>query len=319
MTDFFDANVVLVQATFIGLMLALSVQVPLRMGVFSFAGAGSYGIGAYAAGIITIAYSPPGIVAVLAAAVITAVIGFLLGLVIARLSGLYLAMATVAFDLIISVVAVNGGDLTGGPTGLFGVLSDFDTTQMIVVTLVVLAVVALSERGRTKRRVDAVRDDPELAASVGISVRRYRLVGFVVSGALGGAAGAMNMLVRSTVSPQDIGFSLIVLALTMIIVGGARSWKGAVIGAVIFTWLPELLDAVGEWQALIYGVIVALAAIFLPRGIHGLIVDAQRSYQRRRRTRGTPDGVVAVAGDDEPESSAVLDELKESSNAEAAS
>lgn len=319
MTDFFDANVVLVQATFIGLMLALSVQVPLRMGVFSFAGAGSYGIGAYAAGIITIAYSPPGLVAVLAAAVITAVIGFLLGLVIARLSGLYLAMATVAFDLIISVIAVNGGDLTGGPTGLFGVLSDFDTTQMIVVTLVVLFVVALSERGRTKRRVDAVRDDPELAASVGISVRRYRLVGFVVSGALGGAAGAMNMLVRSTVSPQDIGFSLIVLALTMIIVGGARSWKGAVIGAVIFTWLPELLDAVGEWQALIYGVIVALAAIFLPRGIHGLIVDSQRSVQRRRRSRGTKDGVAAVAGDDEPESSAVLDELKESSSAEAAS
>jgi branched-chain amino acid transport system permease protein len=319
MTDFFAANVVLVQATFIGLMLALSVQVPLRMGVFSFAGAGSYGIGAYAAGIITVAYSPPGLVAVLAAAVLTAVIGFLLGLVIARLSGLYLAMATVAFDLIISVVAVNGGDLTGGPTGLFGVLSDFDTTQMIIVTLVVLALVALSERGRTKRRVDAVRDDPELAASVGISVRRYRLVGFVVSGALGGAAGAMNMLVRSTVSPQDIGFGLIVLALTMIIVGGARSWKGAVIGAVIFTWLPELLDAVGEWQALIYGVVVALAAVFLPRGIHGLIVDAQRSLQRRRRSQGTKGGPAAVAGDDAPESSAVLDELRESSSAEAAS
>lgn len=318
MSDFFAANVVLVQATFIGLMLALSVQVPLRMGVFSFAGAGSYGIGAYAAGIISIAYSPPGIVAVLAAAVLTAVIGFLLGLVIARLSGLYLAMATVAFDLIISVIAVNGGDLTGGPTGLFGVLSDFDTTQMIVVTLVVLVAVALSERGRTKRRVDAVRDDPELAASVGISVRRYRLVGFVVSGALGGAAGAMNMLVRSTVSPQDIGFSLIVLALTMIIVGGARSWKGAVIGAVIFTWLPELLDAVGEWQALIYGLIVALAAVFLPRGIHGLIVDGQRALQRRQRQRETS-GVAAVAGDDEPDSSAVLDELKESSSAEAPS
>lgn len=314
MTEFFDSNVVLVQATFIGLMLALSVQVPLRMGVFSFAGAGSYGIGAYAAGILTLNYSPPGIVAVLAAAVLTAVIGLLLGLVIARLAGLYLAMATVAFDLIISVIAVNGGDLTGGPTGLFGVLSDFDTTQMVIVTLVVLAVVALSELGRTKRRVDAVRDDPELAASVGISVRRYRLVGFAVSGALGGAAGGMNMLVRSTVSPQDIGFGLIVLALTMIIVGGARSWKGAVIGAVIFTWLPALLDAVGEWQALIYGVIVALAAVFLPRGIHGLVVDAQRSVGRRRRSRATrtaPAGVAAVSGGDEPDASTALEELKE--------
>ena len=317
MMDFFDANVVLVQATFIGLVLALSVQVPLRMGVFSFAGAGSYGIGAYLAGIITIRYETPGIVAVLITMVCTAVIGLLLGLVIARLAGLYLAMATVAFDLIISVLAINGGELTGGPTGLYGVLSDFGTIHLVIVTLVVLTLVALSEVGRTGRRVDAVRDDPELAASVGISVRRYRLVAFVVSGALGGAAGAMNILVRSTVTPQDIGFGLIVLALTMIIVGGARSWKGAVLGAVIFTWLPELLTIVGDWQPLIYGIIVALAAIFLPRGIHGLWVDSRRALQRRRREKAAG-GAAGVAGDDDDDSgSTVIEKLKESSEVEA--
>lgn len=320
MSDFYDANVVLIQATFIGLMLALSIQVPLRMGVFSFAGAGSYGIGAYLAGIVTLKFATPGFAAVLLAMVVAGAIGLLLGLLIARLAGLYLAMATVAFDLIISVLAVNGGDLTGGPTGLFGVLSDFGTLQVAMVTLVVLACVALSELGRTRRRVDAVRDDPELAASMGISVRRYRLVGFVVSGALGGAAGAMNMLVRSTVSPQDIGFGLIVLALTMIIVGGARSWKGAVLGAVIFTWLPELLGAVGEWQALIYGLVVAFAAVFLPRGIHGLVVDAQRRLQRRGRDRSLEGaaGVVGVPGDDDPEQDEAIAVLKETSEVEAA-
>ncbi len=103
--------------------------------------------------------------------------------------------------------------------------------------------VALSELGRTGRRVNAVREDPELAASIGIQVRRYRLVAFVVSGALGGVAGSLNTLVRSTVAPLDIGFGLIVLALTMIIVGGSLSWKGALLGAVIFTWLPDLLRA----------------------------------------------------------------------------
>ena len=87
MMDFFDSNLVLVQATFIGLVLALSVQVPLRMGVFSFAGAGSYGIGAYLAGIITIKYETPGIVAVPTTMVFTAVIGLVLGLVISRLAG----------------------------------------------------------------------------------------------------------------------------------------------------------------------------------------------------------------------------------------
>ena len=72
----------------------------------------------------------------------------------------------------------------------------------------------------------------------------------------------MNIMVRSTVSPLDIGFELIVLALTMIIVGGALSWMGAAIGAVIFTWLPDMLSVIGEWQELIYGILVAVAAVF---------------------------------------------------------
>lgn len=317
MTDFYDMNIVLIQATFVGLVLALSVQVPLRMGVFSFAGAGSYGIGAYLAGILTLRAEMPGMMVVIVVALVTAVIGLLLGLLISRLAGLYLAMATVAFDLIITVLAINGGDLTGGPTGLFGVLSDFGTPHLVIITLVVLGLVALSEVGRTGRRVDAVRDDPELAASTGISVRRYRLVGFVVSGALGGIAGSMNMLLRSTVSPEDIGFGLVVLALTMIIIGGARSWKGAVLGAVIFTWLPELLDVVGEWQELIYGIIVALAAIFLPRGIHGLIVNTKRDLQRRRRDHGQAAG--GPGDDDAGDGSSVSERLARKSEVESTS
>lgn len=285
MSDFFSSNLVLVQSTLTGLLLALSVQVPLRMGVFSFAGAGSYGIGAYAAGILVLRYEFGPLTAIALTAVGTAVIGLLLGALISKLNGLYLAMATVAFDLIISVVAINGGELTGASTGLFGIITDFSMTQMVVLTVAALALVAMSEVGRLGRRVDTVRDDPELAASMGINVRRYRLAAFVVSGALGGLAGAMNVLVRSTVGPLDIGFGLIVLALTMIIVGGSRSWKGALIGAVIFTWLPDLLSVIGEWQELVYGVIVAVAAIFLPRGIYGVLQDATRWAQRVRRDR----------------------------------
>jgi branched-chain amino acid transport system permease protein len=284
-SDFFSSNLVLVQSTLSGLILALSIQVPLRMGVFSFAGAGSYGIGAYAAGILVLRYEFGALTAIALTVVGTAVIGFLLGAVISKLNGLYLAMATVAFDLIISVVAINGGELTGASTGLYGILTDFTMTQMVALTVAALALVAMSEVGRLGRRVDTVRDDPELAASMGINVRRYRLSAFVVSGALGGLAGAMNVLVRSTVGPLDIGFGLIVLALTMIIVGGSRSWKGALIGAVIFTWLPDLLTVIGEWQELVYGVIVAIAAILLPRGIYGVLQDGWRWAQRTRRDR----------------------------------
>jgi branched-chain amino acid transport system permease protein len=230
----------------------------------------------------------PALAAIGLAVLITAVIGLLLGLVIARLAGLYLAMATVAFDLIIGVIATNGGTFTGSSTGLYGILSDFTMPMMFTLTLIVLGLVVLSEHGKIGRRVHAVRDDIQLAASAGINVRRYRLVAFVVSGALGGLAGSMNVMVRSTVGPLDIGFNLIVLALTMIIVGGAMSWKGAVIGAIIFTWLPSLLEFVGKWQTLLYGIIVAVAAVLLPRGIHGVFVDLTRWIQRRRRKPAAP-------------------------------
>jgi branched-chain amino acid transport system permease protein len=258
------------------------------MGVFSFAGVGSYGIGAYAAALLAIHLQMPALAAIGLAMVLTAFIGLVLGLIIARLAGLYLAMATVAFDLIIGVIATNGGTFTGGSTGLYGVLSNFTMPLMFTLSGIVLVLVILSEHGKVGRRVHAVRDDPQLAASAGINVRRYRLVAFVVSGALGGLAGAMNVMVRSTIGPLDIGFHLIVLALTMIIVGGAMSWKGAVIGAIIFTWLPSLLVFVGKWQTLLYGIIVAVAAVLLPRGIHGVFVDLTRWVQRRRRKPVAP-------------------------------
>lgn len=300
MMGFYDSHLILIQATLVGLVLALSVQVPLRMGVFSFAGVGSYGLGAYGTAELVIHRNLSAFEAIGLTMLGTAFVGLLLGLLIYRLNGLYLAMATVAFDLIIGVVALNGGDFTGSSTGLYGVLTDFTMTQMALLTLVALGLVAWSERGRVGRRVQAVRDDPQLGASVGIPVRRYRLVAFVLSGALGGLAGSMNVLVRTTIGPLDIGFSLIVLALTMIIVGGAMSWKGALIGAIVFTWLPDLLTFVGKWQDLIYGIMVALAAVFLPRGIHGLGVDVVRWTQRRRRSRrGTP--VVALEDDAGPE------------------
>lgn len=309
MMDFYDSNLVLIQATFTGLILALSIQIPLRMGVFSFAGAGSYGIGAYLAAIMVIEKDVSAVVAIGAAMLATAFIGLLLGLLIFKLNGLYLAMATVAFDLIIGVVAINGGETTGGSTGLYGVITDFSMGQMFTITLVALILVAFSEVGRTGRRVDAVRDDPELASSVGISVRRYRLTAFVVSGALGGLAGSMNVLMRSAIGPLDIGFGLIVLALTMIVVGGSRSWKGAVIGAVIFTWLPDILTAIGEWQELVYGIMVTLAAVFLPRGLYGVLVDVNKSFQRRRRERQEPPPVAAEEEAGEVDSTGDMREL----------
>jgi branched-chain amino acid transport system permease protein len=307
MIDWYTSNLLLIQATFTGLLLALSVQLPMRAGVFSFAGVGSYGIGSYLAAILVLQLNLGALEAIALATVAAGVVGLLLGILLQKLNGLYLAMATMAFCLVIGVLAINGGDLTGGSTGLFGVLTDFTSLQLYVIAIVGLVLVALTERGRTGRRIDAVREDPELAASMGINVRLYRVVVFGASAMLGGCAGAMNVLVRTTVSSLDIGFPLIVLALTMIIVGGTRSWKGAAMGAVIFTWLRYFLESTGPWQHIIYGIIIVAAAIYIPGGLHGMASDAWRRRKQRRRQpapaeditaegAGAPDAELAAVG-----------------------
>lgn len=281
MTAWFVSHLVLVQSTFISLLLALSIQVPLRAGVFSFAGIGSYAIGAYAAAIMTIRLQVAPVLAIGVGIVIAAVAGYLLALLVARLSGLYLGMATIAFALFLGVVATNGGELTGGATGLYGAISTLTTGHVVAITVVVVLLLAVSERGAFGRRIDAVREDPQLAVSLGIDVGRVRRRVFVVSGALGACAGGMNALLRTTVSPETIGFHLVVTALTMIIVGGALSWAGAAVGAVIFTWLPSVLQFVGDWQPVVYGVLVALAAVYMPTGLLGVAQSAWRRGRRR--------------------------------------
>ncbi|WP_426245877.1 branched-chain amino acid ABC transporter permease [Nocardioides sp. LHG3406-4] len=283
MTAFYDTNLVLIQGTLVAVLLALSVQIPLRFGIFSLAGVGSYGIGAYLSANLVLRYELASVPAIVLTGLVTAVVGLVLGLVIYRLAGLYLAMATIAFDLMVAVVALNGGEWTGGPVGLFGIFSDLTTGLMLAIVGICLLAVHLTERGRLARRITVVREDTELASSVGVNVRAYRLSAFVVSGFVGGVAGSLNTLTRYAVGLQDVSFHLVIVALTMIIVGGALSWRGAVIGAILFTWLPEALAVVGDWQELVYGVVVALAGIFLPTGLYGLLTRARRGYAARRR------------------------------------
>jgi branched-chain amino acid transport system permease protein len=285
MTGWFDSNIVLIQGTMVSLLLAMSIQYPLRLGVFSFAGVGCYGIGAYTAAIVTLRYQWPTPATIVVATLLAGAVGYLLGLVVQRLGGLYLGMATISFDLILSVVVTNGGNLTGGPTGLFGAIGDLTTTQIFIICVIAVALLAWSERGRLGRKIDTVRDDPELALSMGIKVGRLRRGAFLVSGLLGGCAGALQLLLRTAIAPENIGFAPVVLALTMIIVGGAGSWLGALIGAVIFTWLPSALTLAGAYQSIIYGALVALAAVWVPGGLLGVGKSVYRRIEQQRRPK----------------------------------
>lgn len=283
MSDWYSANELLIQLMFTNLLLALSIQLPYRWGVFTFTGLGGYIIGSYTTAILMTKLDLPMFLALGLGTVLAAVVCYLFSFIVARLTGLYLGMATIAFDLILSVVANNGGDLTGGNLGLFGIIGDLTTIELVGICVVIVVIVGFTERGRLGRRIDVLREDPELALSLGIRVFRMRTIAFAISGALGALGGGSHGILLTTVSPTNIGFPLVITALTMIIVGGAQSWIGAVVGAVVFTWVPQLLDEVSEWQLVIFGVIVAVVAVWLPGGIVGLVVDGWRRLRRPRR------------------------------------
>jgi len=285
MTAWIDTNALMIQGTFVSFLLALSLQVPFRWGVFSFAGLGAYTIGAYASGILFLRLGVSTWAGIFAGAMLAAVVCYAFAFLVSRLGGLYLGMATIAFDLILAVLALNGAPLTGNGGTLFGVLGEITTAQVLLVSTIVAALLSLTERGRIGRQVEAASADPELALAMGIRVVMLRRISFALSGVLGGLAGGISIMISTTVSPTAVGFHLIITALTMIIVGGTRSWFGALIGAVILTWMPELLHVAKDWKVVIFGLIVTLLAVWLPEGLLGLGV---RIYRWSKSTARQP-------------------------------
>ena len=290
LSSWFDTNETLIQNIAIYALLAFSIQIVLRSGLFSLASVGMYGIGSYVVGVLTTEHGWAAVPAILVAVVVCAVVGWLLAVLLVRLRDLYLAMATVAFDLMVGVIALNWKQVTGGPVGLFGIPLAVTTTTLVVTVLVIAALLYAMEHGTMGRTMETIREDEALAQSFAVDTRRYRRMAFVVSSMLGALAGAYHALVFNTVSPGDAGFSLIVLVLTMVIIGGYGSWIGALIGAILITWLPLRLESLSDWWYAIYGAIMIVMATFMPGGIYGLAQQLRRRSTglrtRRRAARG---------------------------------
>lgn len=272
----------LLQNILVFALLAFSIQVALRAGVFSLAGVGCWAIGGYTVAILTDRGVAP-VLAILAALVLAAAVSWLLALLLVRLRGLYLALATVAFDLLVTVIATNGGDLTGAANGLFGVPLALDTTQVEVIVAVVAVVLTVLELGFFRRAFEVIREDEELAVAFSVDSKRMRRFAFVLSGVIGALSGAVAVLLFGAISPTESGFSLIVLALTMVIVGGFNSWVGALIGAALITWLPVGLQGFSSWWNVIYGGVLIVMAVYVPGGILGVLGAALRHRPDRLR------------------------------------
>ena len=312
-TDGYVANILMQATTYAIAVFGLSIVLGL-CGQINLAQAAFFALGAYCVGLGTADYHLPFWLCLVGGVALAFAAGAGLGLSTLRLGGHYLAMVTISFQQILTVVLINAIGFTHGPDGVssIGRPGAFASGQAYLA----LAVVALSITGylvwrlantRLGRAMRAVRDNELAASASGIDVFRTKVIAFALCAGLGGLGGGLFAGGFSYVSPDQFSFSDSIVLLTMALLGGVASPIGSTIGTGLLILIPEwlrFLKSVPGLYLAIYGAAVILIVVFMPDGIWGFIGTvvpnaqafpvgigraacfASRRFWRARRARG---------------------------------
>jgi branched-chain amino acid transport system permease protein len=246
-------------------------------GQISLGHAGFFGLGAYGSAILASKYGWPPLAAMAVAVAAVAALAYLIGRPILRLRGHYLAMATLGFGIIISLVVANEDRLTGGPDGLtvvpltvFGLALQGERVWYWVVGLALVAAVWLalnlidSPTGRALRALHGSEVGAEVA---GIDAARHKVLVFVVSAVFAALAGGLNAHYAGFITPSKVSFLHSIELVTMVVFGGMASTFGAVVGAAVLTALPQLLTVFKDYEMVVLGAVMMGTMIFMPKGL----------------------------------------------------
>lgn len=276
------------------IVMALSLNLTVGiLGELSLGHAGFMSIGAFTGAIVSMSLTGQIesdlvrlIFALVGGAVLAGIFGFLIGLPVLRLKGDYLAIVTLAFGEIIKTIInclyvgrdskglhislenmealgleEGGKAIVKGPMGAINIdsISTFNVGfVLIIITLLIIFTLVDSRAGRA---IMAIRDNRIAAESVGISVTKYKMMAFVISAAIAGAAGALYALNYSTVVPSQFNYNTSILILVYVVLGGIGSMRGSVISAAVLVLLPELLRAVEKYRMLVYAIVLIVVMI----------------------------------------------------------
>ncbi len=259
----------LVHALGINGLLALSMYVVLAVGQLSLGQAAFMGLGAYSSALLTLKLKLPFLLVLPLSAVVPAAFALAIGVPTLRLSGVYLAIATIGLGEVLRAVYLNL-DYLGGALGLSGIPERAET--WMIYGLLALAVLALWLVGRSRigRAMEAMREDETAAAVIGVPVRRYKMGALLTSAVLAGLAGCLSAHVSSFIGPNEYGFEPAVTILSFVLLGGIGTPVAPVLGAWVLTLLPELLRGFSDLRLVLNGVIIVLAVLFLPNGLLGV-------------------------------------------------
>ncbi len=292
-------------------LLALGLDVMVgRSGLSNLGYAGFFAAGAYTTGVLTTRFGFTFFEALLPAMVVALLLGVFMSMASLRTKGHYLAIITLGMGMIVYEVVGNVGTLGGiqgisgipHPGAIFGVtfgVLDFAPYDALLLTAILLTVAALwvIGRGRVGRSWTAIRDDELAARLVGVKVERFKVTAFAVGGTIGGLAGALYATQVGFIDPSTFTLSLSIFVLAaVVLVGKGRIWS-VVLGAVVVAYLPERFQVIGQWNTLVFGLVLALIMLLQPQGLSVAVrALVDRVAMRRSGPRSANDARVSPSG-----------------------
>lgn len=283
-----------------GLFVMLTVSVWLIIGIsgqLSFGHSAFYGIGAYTAGLLCVKCGVPTLLALVAGALTAGIVALIIGRPVLKLKFFYLAFATIGIGQIFVVLVTNLLELTGGLNGFSGIPAlnlgfsvDSYIRKYYVVWIAAFLIVFFVERAtkyRVGRSLRALATSEIAASSLGVRTDRWKLLAFVSSALIAGLAGGLFAFAMNAVSPNSFTFNASILPIVMMLIGGEQTVWGAVVGAVIITWVVNGLTSIQEWSGVVYSLLLILLLLFLPAGLLSGLRPSQKAWLRSLFKRET--------------------------------
>ncbi len=283
MTDFLASYDNVISLVLLNGILGIAAYLLLIVNRFSLATGGLMAIGAYVSVLSTQNLGLPFALALLLGGVTAAVIALLLGLPVLRIEGDYFALVTLAFTEIVRIIALNWESVTGGALGIVGIPTETQTWHLALALTVLAGAVYITRRSWIGRVIDAIRLDEMPAQAIGIDAARIRLILFVISGAICGVAGGLAGHLNFFIGPSDFGMTRSVDAVVYAVLGGLNSIFGPIVGALVYTVLPEALRFSAQAREIVLSLVIILAVLFLPRGLISLGGTLRGGFPPRHR------------------------------------
>ena len=299
---------IFMQAATYGIAVVGLVIVLGYCGQISIAQAAFFGIGAYGVALGTVDWGLDFFVALAAGIVVAGALGLLLGAASLKLGGHYLAMVTISFQQILTVVLTNAIAFSHGPDGVRNIprpplLDDGrDYLGLCAVAMVLTAFAVWRLRAtRLGRAMQAVRDNDLAASTCGVDVLRTKVLAFGLSAVVGALGGGLFAGGFRYISPDQFSFAESIVMLTMALLGGVSSPFGALIGTAVLVILPEWLRFLRQVYLAVYGAAVILIMVFLPDGLWGFVTAQVRKRARPVTQSVPPLPLLALRGEESAE------------------